>query len=125
MNTTNAYQDKLDKFPFLTGIMYRNKEYVGIVANYDSTVIVFYDISKLTQPEKKKILEYGETWWWESNRQIPVDIYLFEEMRPFKHSLQTFILKDTDIIFGPVTSLQKLSKKRIKRRSIHLIIKPA
>jgi hypothetical protein len=32
-------------------------------------------------------------------------------------------MKDVEILFGPVTSLQNLLKKRIKRRSIQLVRK--
>jgi hypothetical protein len=37
--------------------------------------------------------------------------------------LRTFVMKDVEILFGPVTSLQNLLKKRIKRRTIQLIKK--
>lgn len=122
MEDITVYQEK---FPFLTGISYREKEYVGIVVNYDNAVISFYDVSSLGTPDQKKaLLQCGDTWWWESNRQIPADIYLHEEMKVFKPCLKTFVLKEVEILFGPVTSLQNLSKKRIKRRSVQLIIKP-
>jgi hypothetical protein len=122
MTDYNTYQEK---FPFLTGISYRDNEYVGIVVNYDNSMISFYDISMLsTAEEKKAILECGDTWWWGSNRQIPADIYLFKEMQVFKPVLKTFVLKEVEIQFGPVTSLQNLSKKRIKRRTVQLIIDP-
>jgi len=122
MNDINKYQEK---FPFLTGISYRDKEYVGIVVNYDNSMISFYDIAMLPTVESKQaILECGDTWWWGSNRQVPADIYLFKEMQQFKPVLKTFVLKEVEIQFGPVTSLQNLSKKRIKRRTVQLIIKP-
>ena len=38
-------------------------------------------------------------------------------------TLKTFINKDLDIILGPSTSLQELSRKKIKRRSITLVRK--
>jgi hypothetical protein len=72
---------------------------------------------------KKEFLELGEVWWWESNRQIPIDVFLHYEMRTFRPYLKTFTYKDVEILFGPVTSLQNLLKKRIKRRSIQLIRK--
>ena len=72
---------------------------------------------------KKKFLQYGESWWWESNRQLPIDIFLFHEMKPFRNYLRTFIMKDIEVLFGPTTSLQNLIKKRIKRRGIQLVRK--
>ena len=44
-------------------------------------------------------------------------------MKPFKDILRTFVMKDIEIIFGPMTSLQNLIKKRIKRRGIQLVRK--
>jgi hypothetical protein len=69
------------------------------------------------------MLEYGDLWWWESNRQLPIDVFLFQEMQDFRHCVKTFILKETEILFGPTISMQNILKKRIKRRSIQLVKK--
>jgi hypothetical protein len=104
--------------------MYSNKEYVGIVINQDTQVLSFYDVESIPTVEMKKaFLELGDLWWWESNRQIPIDIFLHHEMQTFKPCIKTFANKDVEILFGPVTSMQNLIKKRIKRRSIQLIRK--
>lgn len=113
-----------NNFEFLTGISYCGKEYIGIVSNADNTVFTFYDIDSLPSDDHKRMfLELGETWWWESNREIPIEIFLYHEMQPFAPYLKTFVSKDVEVLFGPVTSLQNLIKKRIKKRSIQLIRK--
>ena len=33
-------------------------------------------------------------------------------------------MKDIEVLFGPMTSLQNLLRKRIKRRGVQLVIKP-
>lgn len=107
---------------FITGIRYCEQEYVGIVVNADNQLITFYDIDSLPdQASKLALLELGDTWWWQSNRQIPIDIFLNLEMRPFQPYLKTFAIKDVEILFGPVTSLQNLIKKRVKRKTVQLI----
>lgn len=112
------------QFEFLTGISYAGNEYVGIVVNQDNQILTFYDVDSIGTTENKQIfLELGELWWWESNRQLPIDVFLHHEMRQFHHCLKTFSMKDVEILFGPVTSLQNLIKKRIKRRSIQLVRK--
>lgn len=118
-------ENKLQKkFPFLTGIQYNTIEYVGIVQNTDNQIISFYDIDSCRNDvEKKLMLEYGDLWWWESNRQLPIDVFLFQEMQDFRHCVKTFILKETEILFGPTISMQNILKKRIKRRSIQLVKK--
>jgi len=117
-------QEIQEKFPFFTMLTYGEKEYFGIVQNQDNAVTSFYDYNVLVAPEEKKqFVELGETWWWESNRQIPIDVFLFNEMREFRNCLKTFNNKDIEIIFGPVTSTHNLVKKRIKRRTIQLVKK--
>ena len=113
-----------EKYPFLTRILYGGVEYVGIVVNHDNSILTFYDIEKIPTIENRKtFLEMGETWWWESNRMLPIDVFLNIEMRMFQPCLKTFIMKDVEILFGPVTTLQNLLKKRIKRRGIQLVKK--
>ena len=113
-----------ENFPFFTMITSGGKDYFGIVQNQDNTVTSFYDYDKLGSPEEKKqFISLAETWWWESNRQIPIDIFLFKEMQYFRGCLRTFNNKDVEIQFGPVTSIQNIVKKRIKRRTIQLVKK--
>jgi|TARA_R110001606_G_C15170354_1_gene628078 hypothetical protein len=113
-----------DRYPFLTGISYGGNEYVGIVINHDATILTFYDINKMPSKEvKKAFLEVGEMWWWESNRQLPIDIFLNHEMKVFHPYMSSFVMKDIEVLFGPMTSLQNLIRKRIKRRSVQLVRK--
>ena len=39
-------QELQDKFPFLTGLLFSEKEFVGIVQNQDKAIISFYDIER-------------------------------------------------------------------------------
>lgn len=117
-------EDYRDKFPFLTGLKYGEDEYLGIVVNHDNQIISFYDLEKMPSNEiRKEFVSLGEIWWWESNRQIPIDVFLHHEMKPFNIFLRTFVMKDVEHVFGPMTSLQNLLKKRIKRKGIQLVRK--
>ena len=44
-------------------------------------------------------------------------------MKPFRSYLRTFVMKDVEVLFGPMTSLQNLIRKRIKRRGVQLVRK--
>ena len=113
-----------EKFPFITGLKYGETEHFGIVVNYDNSIITFYDIQKIKNLEETKtLLELGDTWWWESNRMMPIDVFLHHEMKLFRPYLTTFVMKDVTHLFGPMTTLQNLIKKRIKRRGIQLVRK--
>jgi len=65
----------------------------------------------------------GETWWWESNRQIPINIFLKAEIDIFKYCIKTFNSKGVRIVLGPTVNLLNMSLKRAKRRSVELVRK--
>jgi hypothetical protein len=75
----------------------------------------------IEESEKKVFLELGEVWWWESNRKIPINIFLKKEMQLFKPYIKTFSSKDVEILFGPTINLSEIAEKRIKRKSIQLV----
>ena len=111
-----------DNHPFITICSYSNQDYVGIIQNRDDTVTTMYDYGAITQSElRSKFLELGEIWWWESNRSIPINIFLKDEWGIFKPYVKTFNNKGLQVIHGPVVSMSDFSKKRSKRRSITLV----
>ena len=113
------------KFPFVSCIRCGNEEYVGIIINHDALVTSIYDISVIkSESERQKLLDLGDTWWWESNRKIPISIFLKSDMIVFRPIIKTFNSKDVTIIFGPVVNLSEISEKRVKRKSIQLIRAP-
>ncbi len=113
-----------EKFPFLSGLRCQTIEYIGIVQNSDEKIISFYDYESIRTPEEKKVfLSLGEIWWWESNRLLPINIFLQGQMQDFRYCLKTVINKDVEILFGSVTSLNNIMRKRIKKRQIQLIRK--
>ena len=109
-------------FPFISVINHVNQEYVGIIINQDAQVTSFYDYVALrSEEEKSKFLELGEAWWWESNRQILINIFLAKEIQVFRYAIKNFATKDVRVMFGPCTSLNDIITKRIKRKSITLV----
>jgi hypothetical protein len=113
-----------ENFPFISVINHVDQEYVGIIINQDHQVTSFYDYALIkSEEEKKKFLELGEVWWWESNRQIPINIFLNKEIAIFRYAIKNFSSKDVKIILGPCTSLSDIIVKRIKRKSITLVRK--
>ena len=114
-----------DKYPLLSLIRKGDLEYVGIVQNQDANVISFYDYGRIMQPQDKmRYLKCGEIWWYESNRKLPINIFLKGDFRYFRTTLVTLNSKDVEIVEGPTVKLSEISKKRIKRRTIQLVRKP-
>jgi len=111
-----------ENFPFISCIKSNDKEYVGIIINYDDIIASIYDLSMIISTEERNFfLEMGETWWWESNRKIPINIFLKNEMKAFRPYIKTFNSKDVELVFGPSVNLTEIAEKRIKRKSIQLV----
>jgi hypothetical protein len=117
-----AHQQLIDKYPFLTFLVYGGNEYIGIVQNVDDIITTIYDYGAIrTLEERTNFLELGDQWWWESNRLIPINVFLKAEWSPFRSCLKTMNSKDVEIKFGPQVSLREMANKRSKRRSITLV----
>lgn len=119
----NEFFQKLsENHPFITVCSYAGQEYVGIIQNKDDNITTFYDYGSIVEQELKKLfLELGDIWWWESNRLIPINIFLKDDWTVFRPYLRTFNNKGLNILHGPTTSISELAKKRVKRRSITLV----
>jgi len=126
MEDANLFAKIAKKYPFISHITYGGNEFIGIIQNKDKMITSLYDYSKIkSMEEKTSFIELGDTWWWESNRQIPINIFL-KNLWDFKDVLVTMNSKDCDIINGPYVSLSEISSKRIKRTNIQLVrrVKP-
>jgi hypothetical protein len=119
---STLFEKLTEKYPFITLCIYANIEYVGIVQNRDDAVTTIYDFGSVqTQEDKLAFLELASTWWWESNRSIPINIFLRKDWEKFKPTLRTFANKDLEILHGPVCSLMDIARKKSKRKSITLV----
>jgi hypothetical protein len=117
-------EDIEQNLPFISVLNYGGDEYIGIIINQDQFVTSFYDLNAIrTQDEKAIFLEIGETWWWESNRQFPINIFCREQIQPFSYAVKTFNSKDVRVVLGPVVNLMNLTLKRVKRKSVQLVRK--
>jgi hypothetical protein len=115
-------EDIRANFPFISVVHYGGLEYVGVVINQDQYVTSIFDYELLrTEDERKEFLLLGEAWWWESNRTIPITIYLRTEMEPYRYAIKTMSTKDVDIVFGPTVNLNNIAIKRVKRKMIQLV----
>ena len=118
----NIFEKLTEKYPFITLCVYANQEYVGVVQNRDDIVTTIYDFgSVIDQSDKMLFLELASTWWWESNRSIPINIFLRKEWDQFRITLRTFANKDLEILHGPICSLMDIARKKSKRKSITLV----
>ena len=118
-------KDIENNFPFISVVTYGGNEYVGIIANQDQYITSRYVFTTLkTVKEKELFLDIGNIWWWESNRMLPINIFLIKEMNQFRYAIQTMNSKDVKVTIGPCVNLNALNFKRVKRKSVQLMRKP-
>jgi hypothetical protein len=111
-------------FPFISVVQYGGNEYVGVIINQDqyvTSMYVYTDIRSLA--EQQLFLNLGEAWWWESNRLIPINIFMRGELEHFKYCIMTMNSKDVKVSVGPTVNLNNMSIKRVKRKNVQLIKK--
>jgi hypothetical protein len=117
-----SIEQMLEQYPFLSYIKYTHSDYIGIIQNHDTDIVSMYAFNKLrTDKDKLGFLETAEIWWWESNRLIPINIFLKESWNPFRYSTVTLACKDIIEQHGHIVSIAKLAEKRTKRRVVQLV----
>lgn len=116
-----------ENYPFFSYIRYGKKEYtdyLGILINTDNVITSLYNFEDIPSAElRKHFIELGEQWWWESNRVIPINMFLGSQISLYRNWIVNMNSKDVQILWGPKTSLNNIVQKRIKRRSIQLVRK--
>jgi hypothetical protein len=117
-----SIEQMLEQYPFLSYIKYTHSDYIGIIQNHDTDIVSMYAFNKLrTEKDKLGFLQAAEIWWWESNRLIPINIFLKETWNPYRYSTVTLACKDITEQQGHIVSIAKLAERRTKRRVLQLV----
>lgn len=112
----------LERFPFLSYGTLQDVPYLGIIQNCDAQLLSMYVLDSIPEEKlRKDFLRLGEIWWWDSNRQVPINIFLKDRFRPFRPYLKHFSRKDFMLEVGPTVSLQETIARRVRKRQITLI----
>jgi hypothetical protein len=112
----------LEMYPFLTFGTLQDRPYLGVVQNCDAQLISMYILTDIpTEDARKAFLAAAFDWWWGSNRQIPINIFLKERFRPYRLFLKHFSRKDFNLEAGPIVSLQETIARRVRKRQITLV----
>ena len=120
--TPQELNDLQQRYPFLSVVQYLNNEYLGIIQQADQQFINIYTWDdNWTDIRKKRFLVCGETWWWESNRNIPINLFMGRDFQEFRAVLKTFASKESRVVQGPIVNLREMLNKRVKRRTSTLV----
>jgi hypothetical protein len=115
----------LKKFPFLSYGVLLETPYLGIIQNSDNQLLSMYVLDSIPDEGLRRLfLKCGEEWWWGSNRQIPINIFLKDRFKPFRPYLKHFNRKDFDLQAGPSVSLQETIARRVRKRQVTLVRRP-
>ena len=115
----------LEKFPFLTFGTVKDEEYLGIICNADNQFVSIYVLDLIpSEAERKLFLSFGHEWWWDSNRKIPINVFIKDErFKRFRGCLRMFAAKDFNVVQGPTVSLAETMNRRIRKRQVTLVRK--
>jgi hypothetical protein len=115
----------IDKFPFLSYGTMAQVEYLGIIQNSDAQLLSMYVLSDIPSNELRiEFLKMGQIWYWESNRMIPVNVFLGPSFsKLFRPYLKHFSRKDFKLLVGHAVSLQESIAKRMRKRQVSLVRK--
>lgn len=117
-------EEFLEKYPFFALIKYGDQEYVCIIQNQDNDVTTIYDYRSLkTDDHKQEFIVLAEQWWWESNRLIPINIFLKDDWTKFRYVVKTLLTKEVTVMAGHTVKLMDLASKRTKRKMVQLVRK--
>ena len=108
--------------PFLSAASFMDDTFVGIIQNSDSNFVFMYVYNDIrTVEERQEFIRLGEVWWWETNRQLPINLFLKKDFRQFKYVLRQFSKKEMTVMSGPEVSVSNAVSRRTKRKQIKLV----
>jgi len=118
-------EEFLERYPFFALIKYGDQEYVCIIQNQDSDITTIYDYRSLrTEVHRMDFIALAEQWWWESNRMIPINIFIKDDWMKFRYAVKTLLSKEVTVLAGHIVRLADISAKRTKRKMVQLVRRP-
>ena len=110
--------DFFKSLPFVTVCYVYEKEYIGILNIKGKNLTSMYVFDLISSTDGLiDILNLGEMWWWECNRNIPISVFMHEKIEKFEFCKKAFPTKDISVLSGPVVSISAIPTKRIKRNT--------
>lgn len=109
--------------PFINHLVVRNEktkelyDVEGIIMNQTQKITGVYDFAKMSKSEIDTIISLGKIWWTESNRQVPINVFLFEEFLEFEPYLTNFKNQYIEEINGHVVQLYKIIPTKLELKN--------
>jgi hypothetical protein len=112
--------NKHKTYPYVTVLEHNGVTYYGIIKIKSKQYCTLYCFHLMNEDQQEELLEQAYIWWCQSNRTIPMCLFMREEIEQYEVFTQRFNTDSVKFISGPVISLSDLPTKRIKRRNVAL-----
>ena len=120
--TSEQIENTRKKYPFLTFLISEGNVRMGLVQNASPRIISFYDLEQIeSEQDRKNLIALGDKWWWESNQNIPVNIFIGRAFDKFQDVLVGVPRKSLKDVVGPCFSLHEKYIKRMKKKKIQIL----
>ncbi len=110
-----------DTYPFFSILVLKNGTQVaGIIQNSTPTFVWIYQFDEIQKSQRKTFLDHGRTWWNQSDRTIPIEVFIGTEFDVFRPHLKGHPRKNIESVHGHLVDLGETFRKRIKRRIVSI-----
>lgn len=116
----NALEVIREMYPFFSILVMRDGHQVpGIIQNSSSSLVWLYHFEEISTPAlRKQFLDYGKLWWNQSDRSIPIEVFIGTDFDIFRPHLKGHPRKNIDTIHGHMVDLGETFRRRIKRKIV-------
>lgn len=110
-----------ETYPFFSILILRDGTQVpGIIQNSNSTIVWIYQFEEVEKLLRKPFLEHGRTWWNQSDRTIPIEVFIGPEFDVFRPYLKGHPRKNIETVHGHLVELGETFRRRIKRKIVSI-----
>lgn len=121
MNDVKALEVIRETYPFFSILILRDgAQIAGIIQNSSPNLIWIYQFEGVPKELRKQFIDYGRTWWNQSDRTIPIEVFIGPEFDVFRPQLKGHPRKNIDCIHGHLVDLGETFRRRIKRKIVNV-----
>ncbi len=111
-------------YPYLTYLETdKNKDtIIGVMQKVTNKYVWIYNYDLIEDDAaRKRLLNYAQKWFYESNMEITIEMFIGPKFDEFFPYLKGYALKDVLKIIGPQVNLGETFRKRTKKRTLYLL----
>lgn len=99
-------------YPFLSFFVFVDSFYYGIIQKSNKDYISIYLLNFIKERKDKEIfIKLSQDWWWETNRNFPINFFHRNWDIMFKKYLRTFNWSGIKCYTGPVLNIDTCKSK--------------